>query len=137
MSNSRKSVAALTSTGTQMNVIGDALKGDSYLGYTDGLHTFQVIYDNFVGRLRVQGTLSLDPTEQDWFDILPEDTYGDAFNPQGYVQFNSNDPGNRSEAYTFRGNFTFLRLYVDRHHIGDGETYDPSYGQISRAILSA
>jgi len=26
---------------------------------------------------------------------------------------------------------------VDREHVGDGETYDTSYGSVSRVVLSA
>ena len=68
---------------------------------------------------------------------MPSSTTGTEFNASGYVQFNSNDPANRSEAYTFQGNFTFVRVYMDREHVGDGSTYDASYGQISKVVLSA
>jgi len=50
---------------------------------------------------------------------------------------NANDPAAGSEAYSFSGNFTFIRVYMDREQVGDGTTYDPSYGQISRVILSS
>ena len=50
---------------------------------------------------------------------------------------NAINAGNVAEAYTFRGNFTYLRVYMDRAHVGDGTTYDTSYGSISKAILSA
>ncbi len=133
----RRSTVIMDATGTDMNAFSTEAKADSYYGYTDGLHTLQVTYDQFVGRLRVQATLSLNPTATDWFDILPTSTAGTAFNPAGFVQFNANDPADRSEAYTFQGNFTFIRVYLDRSHVADGVTYDPSYGQISRVVLSA
>lgn len=133
----RRSVTVMSASGTEMNKISEAIKGDSYYGYTDGLHTFQVIYNQFIGRLRLQATLSLDPSEDDWFEIIPENTTGRRFNEAGYVQFNADDPADASEAYTVQGNFTFLRVYLDRRHIGDGATYDNSYGQISQVILSA
>jgi hypothetical protein len=133
----RRSTVIMDATGTNMNAFSTETKADSYYGYTDGLHTLQVTYDQFVGRLRVQATLSLNPTATDWFDILPTATAGRSFNPAGFVQFNANDPADRSEAYTFQGNFTFIRVYMDRAHVGDGVTYDPSYGQISRVVLSA
>lgn len=133
----RRSVTVMSASGTEMNKLSEHIKGDSYYGYTDGLHTFQVIYNQFVGRLRLQATLSLEPTENDWFDIIPENTTGGRFNDAGYVQFNANDPADASEAYTVQGNFAYLRVYLDRRHVGDGETYDTSYGQISQVILSA
>jgi hypothetical protein len=133
----RRNVTIMSATGTAMNSYSAEAKADSYYGYTDGLHTLQVTYSQFVGRLRIQATLAMEPGEADWFDIVPKPSTGTAFNAQGYVQFNANDPANLSEAYTFQGNFTYIRVFMDRAHIADGETYDPSYGQIARVILSA
>jgi hypothetical protein len=133
----RRSVTVMGSTGSAMNQLSEAIKGDSYYGYTDGLHTFQVIYNQYIGRFRIQATLSLEPTEDDWFDLLPVNTTGKRFNDLGYIQFNADDPADKSEAYTVQGNFAFLRAFCDRRHVGDGETYDISYGQISQVILSA
>jgi hypothetical protein len=133
----RRSINMLESTGTTMNQYSTEVKGDSYYGYSDGFHTIQVIYNQFIGRLRIQATLDLTPETTDWFDIIPTTTAGTEFSGAGYVQFNSNNPGNVAEAYTFQGNFTHLRVYMDREHVGDGSTYDTSYGQINRVILSA
>lgn len=133
----RRSVTIMSATGTEMNKYSETVKGDSYYGYTDGFHTIQVTYNQYVGRLRLQGTLSLNPTSSDWFDVIATTTSGTSWNESGYVQFNSNNPADLSEAYSFQGNFTYIRIYMDREHIGDGETYDSSYGQISRVILSS
>jgi|SRR6056300_1741886 len=137
MAANRRSVTIMGATGTEMNKYSDSVKGDSYYGYTDGLHTIQVTYNEFVGRLRIQATLSLDPVNEDWFDIIPEITSGKRFNPAGYIQWNANAPATKSEAYTFTGNYTYIRVYLDREHVADGETYDNSYGQITRVILSS
>jgi len=133
----RKYAVLLTGTGTNHNKYGTSVHGDSYYGYTDGLHTVQVTYNQFVGRLRIQCSLIVEPTDSDWFDIIPATTSGRKFNPLGYIQFNADDPGDGSEAYTFQGNFAWVRVFMDRNHVGDGETYDSSYGSISRVILSA
>ena len=133
----RRSIILMSATGTEMNKYSDTVKGDSYYGYTDGYHTIQVTYDQFVGRLRVQATLLLEPTVDDWFDIVPAETTGAAFNPLGYIQYNANDPASKSEAYSFKGNYAYLRIYLDREHVGDGATYDNSYGQVSRIVLSS
>ena len=137
----RRSVTVLSATGTEMNKYSDDVKGDSYYGYTDGLHTLQVNYSNFVGRFHIQATLAVTPTDTDWFDVIIDSTGlhagSTAWNEAGYVQFNADSPGNKSEAYTFKGNFTWIRAYMDRTYIGDGTTYDNSYGQISNIILSA
>ena len=140
----RRSVSLLAASGETMNLYSDPVKGDSYYGYTDGLHTVQTIYNDFVGRFRIQATLILEPGDNDWFDIQTDiSTYGSvtnqtvAYNPLGYIQFNANDPAVGSQAYTFQGNYTHIRVYMDREHIGDGSTYDSSYGQISKVILSS
>lgn len=140
----RRHANILEATGSTMNKVGTEVKADSYYGYVDGFHTIQVTYRQYVGRLRIQASLSLEPTENDWFDLQQDiSTFGSitnqtvAWNPAGYIQFNANDPGDGSQAYSFSGNFAWLRVYVDRTHIGDGETYDPSYGQVTQAILSA
>lgn len=137
MAVNRRSVVIMSHTNDAMNMFSDVVKGDSYYGYSDGLHTVQVTYNQFVGRLRIQATLSLEPNEDDWFDVKPTDTLGRRFNSLKYVQFNSNDPGLGSEAYTFQGNFTFIRVFMDRRHVADGVTYDPFYGSIDRVILSS
>lgn len=133
----RRSINMLSATGTTMNQYSTEVKGDSYYGYSDGLHSVQVIYEQFVGRVRIQATLAISPESTDWFDLVPSTTAGTEFNSGGYVQFNSNDPANLAECYTFTGNYTFVRVYMDREHVGDGTTYDSSYGQIRQVILSA
>lgn len=133
----RRSVTIMGSSGSEMNVISETVKGDSYYGYTDGLHTIQTTYNQFIGRFRIQATLSLDPQDTDWFDIIPSQTTGQSFNTAGYIQFNADNPASGSEAYTFQGNYTYIRVYMDRTHVGDGATYDPSYGAVSRVIMSS
>ena len=59
----RRSVTLMSATGTDMNKYSDTVKGDSYYGYTDGIHTIQVVYSNYVGRFSIQATLSLTPTD--------------------------------------------------------------------------
>ena len=143
MPSNRRSVTIMSATGTEMNKYSTQTRGDSYYGYTDGFHTIQVIYNEFVGRVRIQATLSLDPQDDiDWMDIVIDPNSGlysgsSAWNEAGYIQFNANAPATKSEAYSFQGNYTYIRLYMDREHVGDGVTYDPSYGSINQVILSS
>ena len=139
----RRNATILSSTGSNMNMTGMNVKADSYYGYVDGHHTIQLVYNNYIGRLRIQASLSLNPAETDWFDLQDTTVFGSVtdqstgYNPAGYIQFNANDPANGSQAYSVTGNFAYIRVQMDRSHIGDGTTYDPSYGQITQAILSA
>lgn len=139
----RRNATILESTGSNMNMTGMNVKADSYYGYVDGHHTIQLVYNNYIGRLKIQASLSLNPAETDWFDLQETTVYGSVtdqttgYNPAGYIQFNANDPANGSQAYSVTGNFAYIRVNMDRAHVGDGTTYDPSYGQITQAILSA
>tara|TARA_Y100001937_G_C6870826_1_gene220511 strand:+ start:49 stop:465 length:417 start_codon:yes stop_codon:yes gene_type:complete len=134
----RRSINILGSTGTNMNETSNDVKGDSFYGYSDGWHTIQVIYNQYVGRFHVEASLAVTPGDSDWFPIKPEVTNGTEYSAgESFVQFNSNNPADGAEAYTFRGNFTYLRVRMDRAHVGDGSTYDTSYGSISKVILSA
>jgi hypothetical protein len=143
----RKSILMLTNTGTNWNVIGDPIRADAYYGYTDGLHTVQVVYQNFVGGFGIQGTLALNPQPEDWFWIklnpngdvnTPFITYPiDPLAPTGQ---NGGDTG--TMAITFVGNFVFLRAVVTREYLqpmmspfqAQWDTWQ--WGQVDKTLLS-
>jgi hypothetical protein len=104
----RKTTTLLPLTGaTELDTIGAAVPGDSYYGYTDGVHTVAVYGNNFSGRIKIQGTLATTPTEDDWFDILLTGIpYKDYTNFTGV------------EGYTFVANLVFLRATLDRTALG-------------------
>jgi hypothetical protein len=118
----RKSVLMMTNTGTNWNITGEPVRADAYYGYTDGIHTVQVVYQNFVGGFGLQGTLSLNPQPEDWFwiqlnptgdNIYPYLTYPRA--PLYPTGSNGGDTG--TEAFTFIGNFVYLRAVMNRDYI--------------------
>ena len=121
----RKSILVQSSTGSEMHITTDKVEGDGYYGYSDGIHTF------------VQGSLSLDPTENDWFNLQVPG--GRTPEQGGYKQFPvvGTDGFTGVEAYTIEGNFTYLRVVIDRSTLGDGTTYSTDYGSINYIRLSA
>lgn len=141
----RKSVFMLTNTNTEWNVIGEPIRADAYYGYTDGLHTVQVVYTNFVGGFGLQATLALKPEPEDWFWIRLNPT-GDVNSP--FIVYPRNElapTGNNggdtgSEAFTFVGNFVFVRAVVSRDFIQptpSNPMWDTwQYGEVDRALLS-
>lgn len=133
----RKSILVQSSTGSDMNVTTDKVEGDGFYGYSDGIHTFAIAYNAFKGRVFVQGTLSLDPTEADWFNLQVPG--GRTPDQGGYKQFPTVGTEGFSgvEAYTVEGNFTYLRVVLDRSTLGDGSTYSTEYGSINYIRLSA
>lgn len=136
----RKPVLMMTNTNRQLNVVGDKIRADSWYAMTDGLHTIQVVYNNLVGGFKVQGTLSDDPKEGDWFDI---GITGRKCNNNQMIQYpldpnnptgeNGGDSG--TDAFTFIGNFTYLRAVLDRSYLGDISP-DANLGSIDRVLLS-
>jgi hypothetical protein len=141
----------LTSTQKEQEVTGVPIKGDSYFGYTDGVHTAQITYTNFTGGVGIQGTLSLDPQEEDWFwinlpgiedfDAVPYLMYPkDPLAPTGAESIETSIVGDTgTEAFTFKGNFTFLRAMITRTFIDpfpvqptDGTWY---LGSVDKVLL--
>ena len=103
----RKTTTLLENTGTNLNVTGEAVPGDSYYGYTDGIHTVAIYGQSFSGRIKIQGTLASEPTENDWFDVLLSGLpYKD------YSEFTG------VEGFTFTANLVYLRAIVDRTSLG-------------------
>lgn len=103
----RKTTTLMPNSGTNLDLVGDAVPGDSYYGYTDGIHTVAIYGQNLSGRIRVQGTLATTPTEDDWFDILLSGLpYKDYTNFTGV------------EGFTFTANLVFLRATLDRTALG-------------------
>lgn len=141
----RKSILMLANTGTTWDIVGEPVRAGSYYGYTDGMHTIQMIYQNFVGGIGIQGTLSLKPLPEDWFWIkinpsgdihTPYMTFPlDPYSPTGA---NGGDTG--SIASTFVGNFTFLRAVLVRDYLQPTDI-NPAwntwqYGRVDKILLS-
>ena len=135
----------MTTTGTKWNVIGEPVRADAYYGYTDGIHTVQVIYQNFVGGFGIQATLALDPKPEDWFWIKLNPN-GDVNTP--FIPFpldalaptgnNGGDTG--SMATTFLGNFVYIRAVVSRDYIQpvsiNTAWQNWQWGQVDSVLLS-
>jgi len=97
----------MPNSGVELNVTGDPVPGDSYYGYTDGIHTVAIYCQNLTGRVKVQGTLATNPGEGDWFDILLTGMpYKD------YTGFTG------VEGFTFIANLVYLRAILDRDSLG-------------------
>ena len=54
---------------TVTTVTGTKFKGDGYYGRSDGFHSVQYTYDGLTGTVTIQGTLAIDPAQDDWFDV--------------------------------------------------------------------
>ena len=104
----RKTTTLLPLSGASaLDVTGTAVPGDSYYGYTDGIHTVAVYGDNLSGRIIIQGTLATTPTEDDWFNILI-----------GGLPYKDYTSFTGVEGFTFVANLVFLRATLDRTSLG-------------------
>lgn len=111
------SVTLLDSTTTEINVTGGKQKGAGYSNTIGCNHTVSITVDNFIGRIFIEGSLSNDPTDMDWCPI--------PISGQDYLQFpiDSNAPtgsggGDTSTlAYSFSGNYIWLRARVNRDYL--------------------
>jgi hypothetical protein len=78
---------------------GEKYKGDGYYGREDGLHTVQYNITGFIGKIKMQATLAIDPTSDDWF-TLDSTEHDDSASATG------------SHIKNFTGNYVWVRAVV-------------------------
>jgi hypothetical protein len=130
----QKSIVMLTNTGQKYDVVSEKYRADGYWGHTDGLHTISVSHHNLVGNLFIQGTLSTDPKEDDWFDI----DINNKSSVKAYLEFHGESG---VIARTFIGNFVYLRAILSRSSREDlsplpNGNAGPELGQINNILLA-
>jgi hypothetical protein len=82
-----------------------------------------VQFNNFIGRVYIEATIEINPTEADWFPVwLTQNT--------PYRQYSATKTG--TEAFAFRGNFVFVRFRKVRSYLTDTS----SIGDIIKVMLS-
>lgn len=116
-------VATLMLGDGEIDQVSNPLRGDGYYGYRDGYQTIAVSFNNFVGRIQIEGTLELNPQEADWFPIWMNRT-------TPYRQYN--EPKTGTESFRFTGNFVLLRFRKIRSYLSDTS----SVGDITKVMLS-
>lgn len=77
---------------------GEKRKGAGYHKNTNGVHTAVFQFDNFVGSVKIQGTLELYPNDTDWVDI--DDTT---------ISIDDSSALTLNETRTFVGKFIYIR----------------------------
>jgi hypothetical protein len=105
--------------------LSDPVRGAGYYGYMDGHHTISVTFNQFVGRILIEGTLALEPQDNDWFPIWLTGTtpYKEYLIPSK----------NGSEAFAFQGNFVLLRFRKSQSYLNSSFT---RVGDITKVMLS-
>jgi hypothetical protein len=77
---------------------GDKRKGAGYHKNNDGIHTAVFQFNNFVGTVKIQGTLELYPNDTDWLDI-----------DNTIITVEDSSTLNNDETRTFIGKFVYIR----------------------------
>lgn len=131
------SVSLLGSTTTQINVIGIQQKGAGYSNSVGCNHTVSISVTNFIGRVYIQGSLASQPGPSDWFSIpLVGDIPFVQFpqNPAAPTGSGNGDTG--VVAFSFSGNYIWLRAAVDRSYLIPPPTDAALVGAIRYILLN-
>lgn len=84
-------------------VIGSKVKGAGYYGKADATHTVQYSVQNFIGEIVVQGSLEVEPTDDDWFDM---------------DSLSATSATSLTNISTFIGNFVWVRATINSFSAG-------------------
>lgn len=123
----------MESSNTHWNFVGEPVKSAAYYLIGKYLHTVQVTVNNLKGRIFLEGTLSLNPTEDDWFEI--------SIGENGYVEYDE-DHTRKTDVFTFIGSYTFIRARLDRSYLPNPDLdFNESlknleYGTVEKILLS-
>ena len=52
---------------TPLTINSNPIKGNGYYSNNSGLHTIQISITDFIGTIQIEASLSLNPSENDWF----------------------------------------------------------------------
>ncbi len=117
MSDTITLLSASTHTSGTQTLSGEKAKGDAHFGQNDGLHTVAIELNDFIGVVKIQGSLATDPTDADFFDIdlssgaTGVDTTGKITDSsQSSLNYPVAETSMRS--YNATGNFVWLRANI-------------------------
>ena len=97
--------------------LSEKFRGDGFYNRADGFHTVQYVYTDFVGKIKIQATLSIDPQEKDWFSLSETELV---------VLLSSQEVEPKSVAKNFTGNYVWVRAVIE----------DWTQGSINKILLS-
>jgi len=117
--------ATLLTNKNELSFTGTKIPSDAYYGFTGGLHSIGIDVTSFIGRIYIEGTLALNPTDNDWFTVSLDPI-------NGFVEYNDETSVN---GYTFRGNLMYIRARIDRDYL-PGSPDLSTLGSINKILLN-
>lgn len=105
---SRQSIMLLGGTQPVVIYTSEPVRVDWWFQHGQRMYTMSVAASNFRGRLTVQASLKVKPTENDWFPI--------ALGGQLYMDYPRNGLGSETSTlgFSFTGRYVWMRAIVDR-----------------------
>lgn len=109
---------------TVESVVGEKFKGDGYYGRSDGIHTVQWNLSNFTGSIKMQGSLAIDPQQDDWVNLQVGNFNEFTIDTTGKVStltissIEYTEPTTGSFIYNFVGNYVWVRVVIDNWTTG-------------------
>jgi hypothetical protein len=133
----------MANTQEVLNLTGRAIQADGWHGHVNGLHTVVVQVVNFTGRISIEASLELSPSEADWFTVdLDGRPYlefpQNKFHPTGaYPTGGDTD----TLGVTFKINALWLRARLDRSYLvpriySNDRTTVPLLGNVVKITLA-
>lgn len=120
---SSPTVATLMHGDGSVDQLSAPTRGDGYYGFKDGNHTIAVTFNDFIGRIQIEATLEINPTEADWFPV-----WMNRLTP--YKEYANKRTG--TDSFNFMGNFVLVRFRKTRSYLSDTS----SVGDITKVMLS-
>lgn len=111
------SLNLLPPTDETITLVGEKIRGSGWYGHTNGLHTVAIRVLDFRGRVSVEATVIIEPTEVDWYSVMPDKV--------AFIQYPRPDyilPPNRmgetsTIGFNFATNAVWLRARMDRSYL--------------------
>ena len=104
----------------ELTYTGSTATVDPFSSNRNNLFTVSFSVSNFAGRIYIQGSLSVNPQPEDWFDIKLTDQ-------ADYLDFVQETD---TIGKTFSSTIVAIRAKVDRDHLGD-----PAYDYATHGTL--
>lgn len=103
--------------GEVINMTGEPVRGAGWYGHTTGLHTVAIRVLNFQGRVSVQATIAVDPTETDWFSVLPNEVAYIQYPQERYLVQLPATGETSVLGFNFYSNVVWVRALVSRDYM--------------------
>jgi hypothetical protein len=131
------SVTLLDTTTGKVNAVGQQTPGAGYNSTIGSLHTVSITVSNCIGRVYIEGSLAANPSDNDWFPVQlkPQKDFiefpQDRNKPTGA---NGGDTG--TVAFSFAGNYIWVRARLNRDYLIPYPTDDQFVGQVEKILLN-